>query len=630
MRTRHALVLATVLSVSMLACRDDGPTGLAGTPKDGRVFIDNFIASDFQAFMGSKLDAVSLDNTVKFRGTASLKVTIPAPGSASGGYSGGAFVASAPRDLSGYNALTFYARSSVAATLNVAGIGNDNTGTSLYTSERNDIALTTTWQKITIPLPLASKLTAERGLFFFAEGPEGAAGYDLWLDDIEYDSVSTISNPRPTMTASAITTEIGATQQLSGLNVTYAVGGVDQSQSAGAAYFNFVSSAPSVASVNSAGLVTVLTAGTTNVTATLGTTAVVGTVALTSVAAPTVAAPAPTRLAADVISLFSNSYTNVAVGTWSADWDQADVTDVTIAGNATKRYANLVFAGVEFTSPTVNATTMTHFHIDAYVNSNSNFRVKLVNFGANGTFGGGDDTEHEVVLNATSSPAITAGAWNSIDLPLSAFAGMTGRGAIAQMILVGSSPITYIDNVYFYRVATPTVPTTAAPTPTYAAGDVISLFSNAYTNVPVNTWRTDWSQGDVTDQQVAGNDVKRYTNLTFVGIETVGANQINATAMTHFRMDVWTPDAISATAFIKVKLVDFGADAAFGGGDDKEHELTFNATSTPAVTAGTWITLDIPLSQFTGLTTRAHLAQLIIVGEGAVNTLFVDNVLLHR
>lgn len=629
MRTRHALVLATVLSVTTLACRDDGPTGLAGSPKDGRVFIDNFIAADFQAFAGSKLDAVSLDNTVKFRGSASLKVTIPAPGDASGGYSGGAFVASAPRDLTGYNALTFYARSSVAATLNVAGIGNDNTGTSLYTSERNAIALTTTWQKYSIPIPLASRLTAERGLFFFAEGPEGATGYDLWLDDIRYETVTNITNPRPTMTAASITTEVGATQQLAGLGVTYAVDGVDQTQSAAAAYFTFVSSAPTVASVNAAGLVTVLTTGSSNITATLGGTAVAGTVALSAVTAPTVAAPVPTRAAGDVISLFSNTYTNVTVDTWSASWDQADVTDVTIAGNATKRYANLTFAGVEFTTAPVNATNMTHFHIDAYVNSNSNFRVKLVNFGANGVFGGGDDSEHEIALNASSSPAITAGAWNSIDLPLSAFAGMTGRNAVAQLIIVGSSPITYIDNVYFYRVAAPTVPTTAAPTPAYAAGDVISLFSNAYTNVAVDTWRTSWSQGDVTDQQVAGNDVKRYTNLTFVGIETV-TNQINATTMTHFRMDVWTPDAISPTAFLKVKLVDFGANAAFGGGDDTEHELTFNASSTPAMATGSWITLDIPLSQFTGLTARAHLAQLIIVGEGAVNTLFVDNVLLHR
>jgi hypothetical protein len=629
MRTRYSLVLATALAVSTLACRDDSPTGLAGSPRDGRVFIDNFIAADFQAFAGSKLDAVQLDNTIKFRGSSSLKVTIPAPGDASGGYSGGAFVASQPRDLTGYNALTFYARSSVAATLNVAGIGNDNTGTSQYTSERNAIALTPTWTKYTIPIPNAARLSAESGLFFFAEGPEGATGYDLWLDDIRFETVTNITNPRPTIAPTTIATEVGATQQLTGFTVTYAVDGVDQTQTASAGYFTFTSSTPAVATVSATGLVSVLATGSTNIGATLGATPVVGAISVNAVTAPAAAAPVPTRAAGDVISLFSNTYTNATVDTWSAVWDQADVSDVTIAGNAAKRYSNLVFAGVEFTSAPVNATTMTHFHIDAYVNSATNFAVKLVDFGANGVFGGGDDTEHEIALNGTTSPAITAGAWNSIDLPLSAFTGMTGRGAVAQMIIVGSSSITYIDNVYFYRVATPTAPTTAAPTPTYAAGDVISLFSNAYTNVTVDTWRTGWSDATLTDLQVAGNDTKRYTALNFVGIETV-ASQINATAMTHFRMDVWTPDAIVGTASLRVKLVDFGANAAFGGGDDVEQELVFNATTTPAVTAGTWITLDIPLSQFTGLTTRGHLAQFIISGTDALNTLFVDNVLLHR
>ena len=61
MRTRNALVLAAFLAMTASACRDDSPTGLAGTPRDGRVFIDNFISADFQAFGGSKLDAVQLD-----------------------------------------------------------------------------------------------------------------------------------------------------------------------------------------------------------------------------------------------------------------------------------------------------------------------------------------------------------------------------------------------------------------------------------------------------------------------------------------------------------------------------------------------------------------------------------------
>ena len=65
-------------------------------------------------------------------GTSGLDITIP--GSAPF-FSGGAFTDSTARDLSSFNALTFWAKASTAATLDVAGLGNDNTGTSLYMAE---------------------------------------------------------------------------------------------------------------------------------------------------------------------------------------------------------------------------------------------------------------------------------------------------------------------------------------------------------------------------------------------------------------------------------------------------------------------------------------------------------------
>ena len=84
-----------------------------------------------------------------------------------------------------------------------------------------------------------------------------------------------------------------------------------------------------------------------------------------------------------------------------------------------------------------------------------------------------------------------------------------------------------------------------------------------YTDVPVDTWRTDWSSAVLEDIMVAGNATKKYSELDFVGVETV-ANQIDATSMTHFHIDVWSADF----TLFAVKLVDFGADGAFGGGDD--------------------------------------------------------------
>ena len=187
--------------------------------------------------------------------------------------------------------------------------------------------------------------------------------------------------------------------------------------------------------------------------------------------------------------------------------------------------------------------------------------------------------------------------------------------------------ICYFDNITFHPQGTVVGPEEPAPTPTALAENVISLFSNAYTNVTVDTWSADWDQADVTDVQVAGDDVKLYTNLVFAGIEFT-SQTIDATQMTNFNMDIWTPDPTAAPAIFKIKLVDFGADGAWGGGDDVEHEITLDETTTPALATEEWVSLDIPMSDFTALTTTGHLAQLIISGDP--NTVYVDNVYFYN
>ena len=624
---RRAFLAALLLPVA--ACdRSSTIVEPAEPPVTADIFTDALAKNvDFQAFGGSKLDAVSVDQTTKQVGTSSLKIIVPGPNDPSGGYAGGAFVTSVPRDLSKYNAVTFWAKASVAAKLNVVGSGNDNTGTSAYWSERAELPLTTTWTKYTLPLPLASKLTAEKGLFHFAEGHENNAGYTIWLDDVKFEMLATVTNPRPALAAATLTMEVGGTSKVEGSTVTFAVEGTDQRLTAAPGYFTWTSSAPAVATVSAAGVITAVASGTAQVTATLGSTAATGAIAVTAVAAPAAAAPTPTRAAADVISLFSGAYTNRTVDTWSATWDQADVTEVQLAGNATKKYTNLAFAGVEFTSAPIDARAMGFFHLDVYSYDDASLKVKLVDFGANGVFGGGDDTEHEVALTAASTPKLLKNGWSSLDIPMTAFTGLTGRSKVAQLILSGSSRTLYVDNVYFYKVPGPAVPTTAATTPTVAAANVISLFSNAYTNVPVATWSAGWDQADVTDIQVAGNDTKRYTNLVFAGIEFTGPT-VNATTMTHFHLDLWTPDSTTAPKAFKVKLVDFGANGTFGGGDDKEHELAFTRSSTPSLVSGSWVSIDVPLTAFTGLTTRGALAQMILSGD--LSTVYVDNVYFYR
>jgi hypothetical protein len=334
---------------------------------------------------------------------------------------------------------------------------------------------------------------------------------------------------------------------------------------------------------------------------------------------PTVAAPSPTRLAANVISMFSNVYTNVAVDTWRTDWSSAVLEDIQIAGNDTKKYSNLDFVGIETVAKQIDISGMSHIHIDMWTPNITTFRVKLVDFGPDGKFQGGDDKDHEVVFEN-----VVGSTWNGLDIPLTQFVNLTTRKNIAQLIFSGlpvGAGTVYIDNVYFYNaVSGPTAPLTAAPTPTRSASGVISMFSNAYTNVAVDTWRTDWSAAMLEDIKIQGNDTKKYSSLDFVGVETV-SKQINVTGMSHFHVDMWTPNM---TTF-RIKLVDFGADGAFGGGDDTEHEIVLE---NPAL--GQWNSLDIPLTQFANLAGKKNIAQLIFSGlPTAAGTLFIDNVYFY-
>ncbi len=336
-----------------------------------------------------------------------------------------------------------------------------------------------------------------------------------------------------------------------------------------------------------------------------------------TLAEPTVAAPSPTKVPADVISLFSNTYSNVAVDTWRTSWSSATLIDVQVAGNDVKKYTALDFVGIETVNSQINASAMDLFEFDVWTPNSTSFRFKLVDFGANGAFGGGDDVEHETVITPT------IGGWNHVSVPLSAMTGLTTRSNIAQLIFASSpagTSVVYVDNILFSKNSVVLEPTVAAPSPTKSAANVMSMFSNAYTNVTVDTWRTSWSSATLTDIQIGSDDVKKYTGLDFVGVETV-VSQLNITGMDTFEFDLWTPNS---TTF-KFKLVDFGSDGAFGGGNDVEHETII----TPTLNG--WNHVAVPISAMTGLTTKSNIAQLIFASSPAgASIAYIDNVMFSK
>jgi len=449
-------LLSIGLLVAMAAggCgRDTGTLPEASASTNPVVFDDDFSEGlDFQAFQWSDEYALDMDFEVVYRGSASLKVDVPGPGS----FAGGAFVTFAGRDLSGYNALTFWAVASRTDTLDIAGFANNNTGTSLYDASWSTIPVGTAWKKYTIPIPYPPRLAFEQGLFFFAEAVEaGKTGYQIWFDDVMFADVDSISNPRPSMTTETLEPYVGSTVAVSGTKTVFRVGNEDMTVDHLPGHFTFTSSDEEVAEIVDNQIV-VTGVGTATITAKLDTVTVDGVVTLNTTAAPTTAAPTPTEPATDVISLFSNApgYVNFPVDTWAAPWAGAsqEVEDIEIAGDEVKVYTNLTYAGIEFATQTLDVSEMTHFRMDIWVPSGTYFKVKLVDFGEDGVYGGAPDAEHELTFNASSTPPLVTGEWVTLDKSLADdFTGLVTREHMAQIIISGNTRTVYVDNIYFHK-----------------------------------------------------------------------------------------------------------------------------------------------------------------------------------
>ncbi len=630
------LVVAVIMSFVLNSCSERELDELepATFPTNGDVFLDGFSAGlAYVAFGDSKVSAFQVDQNVKYQGEASMRFDVPDADDPKGPYAGGVFGDPVGRNLTGFNALTFWIKATQAANIDELAFG---TGGSHQVTLLG-LAVNTTWQKVIIPLPDPSKLSREFGFLSYAEAPENGKGYSFWIDEVKFEKLGTIAHAQPGILDGqdqVISAETGDKLNIGGLYAEFNMPtGVDQRYELAPAYFNFASSNSSVATVNAQGEVSVLDSGRAMVTATIGELAAIGSMTVLSTGAPLLPpVPAPTPMVDpdSVISMFSNAYTDVPVDTWNPFWEfsTTEVADVKIGDDDVKRYKMLNFVGILTESEKIDATEMTHFHIDIWTPDMTDlpkaFKVLLVDFGADGNFGGGDDSSHELTFTA---PTLATETWVSLDIPLSDFVGLTNRSQIAQLVLSGDIPNVFVDNVYYYNAGeiTQAEPTEAAPTPTVDADNVISLYSNAYDDVAVDTWSAVWDQAEVADVQVAGDDAKLYTGLAFAGIEFT-SQTVDASAMENFHLDVWTPNPSPS---LRIKLVDFGADGAFGGGDDVEHEITLDESTTPALASESWVGIDVPLSEFAGLTTKSNLAQLIISGDLSPSTLYVDNVYFY-
>lgn len=454
-----AILLLTTSCERELSDKAVLPT-FATTPE---VFTDDFIGmgSDFYfPFADAKPGVFSVDNTVGFESSASIRIDVPNADDPTGGYAGAIFrTEGAGRNLTQYDALTFYAKASTGIKLGEAGYGIDYLEDK-YRVSVNTINVGTNWTKIIIPVPNPAKLLEERGLFWFSAGSDGngGAGYTLWFDEIKFEKLGTIKASKPAIFDSKDveqTAFFGVPIALSGISILHTLpSGLDQKTNVAAAYLALSSTNESVATVNEKGVATIQGIGSTVITASLNGELAEGSLTINSVGDFKLA-PTPTRNPTKVTSIFSDHYVNVPIDFYNGYWEPWQTTvskDFAVNGDNILGYTNFNFVGNQFGNPTVDATTKPNLHINMYipndVPANLDFLITIKDFGADKKDGGGDDQMMQVFFKNAD---YVADSWATLEIPLS----LSNRNNIGQIIYenVNGSSLKdfYLDNIYFYE-----------------------------------------------------------------------------------------------------------------------------------------------------------------------------------
>jgi hypothetical protein len=207
-------------------------------------------------------------------------------------------------------------------------------------------------------------------------------------------------------------------------------------------------------------------------------------------------------------------------------------------------------------------------------------------------------------------PNTVTNQWEELTYDFSGQIGNTYTRIVIIPDFIGRTQenIVYFDNIQIPtgNIVPPAEPMVGAPIPTQneVADNVISIFSDSYTNVAGTNFNPNWGQQTATTiVDIAGNNTLKYANLNYQG--TQYANQ-DVSGRKFLHVDFWTANA----TFIDFYLISPGSEIAF--------PLT--------VVPNQWNSIDIPLSAFTPPVNLTNVFQFKVVGNG---TVFFDNYFFH-
>ncbi len=320
---------------------------------------------------------------------------------------------------------------------------------------------------------------------------------------------------------------------------------------------------------------------------------------------PSGAPNAPANLQGAVTSIFSDSYTNVGVSEWNPNWGQSTtLSELDYNGNKVLKYENLNYTGIvtDYGNPT-NLSNRTHVSFDYWTPDATTLAFKIVNT----SYPDGDPKkEAEIAVQS-----VTIGQWTTVSIPLADYT--TDMSGITQMLFVSSGATVYIDNLHYYKELD-AAPTTTAVDPTQNNADVVSIYSDIYTNVTVNEWNPNWGQSTtLTTETINGNNFLKYSNLNYTGIVTDYGNPTDVSSKTFVHFDYWSND-VTSLAFKTVNT-------SYPDGDPKKEA----EVSVSNLQLGEWISVDIPLSAFS--TDASGITQMLFASSGG--TVYVDNLFFY-
>ena len=462
--SKITFLLALVFMVTISCERDfSNEVEFATFSETGEIFIDAPIGlgTDFYfPYLFSKPTAVTFDGE-GYESEKSIRIDVPNENDPEGGFAGGIFrVDGAGRDLTGFDALTFWAKASQGVNIDGIGFGQDFLENK-YEGAIRGVSLSTNWVKYIIPIPDPSKLTEERGMFrYIANTSEtGGFGYTFWIDDLKFEKLGTLGSPRPEIENGedvTIQTFIGTEDTSVNRFVTFNLpSGQDIRVEANPSYFDWTSSDPSVVSVGDAGSFTMISSGTSVITASLAGVQAEGTLTYEVLGEFEAAPTPPERDPADVISIFSDAYDNVPVDYYNGYFlDGFQTTqgqnDIYINNDNVINYTDLNFVaiGTFLDVAPINTNDMTHIHVDINVQeaiqSGDFIKLQLHNDV------GGTETFAFVTIDGSQ---LASNEWVSLDIPLNDFSGLAARNEIGLIFFISDATISniYVDNVYYYR-----------------------------------------------------------------------------------------------------------------------------------------------------------------------------------